>query len=70
MVRSMLTYKTKIDQLKQEKANIKVSYESQLAQYRGHVTNVEHENMMLVHQLKQVEAQVKTSYKNNTIIWW
>ncbi|XP_076450617.1 uncharacterized protein LOC143286749 isoform X2 [Babylonia areolata] len=58
MVRDMLQYKTKIDQLKQEKANLAVTYESNVQKCRNHISTLERENMMLLNQVKKMESQL------------
>ncbi|KAL8593244.1 hypothetical protein ACOMHN_009898 [Nucella lapillus] len=58
MVRDMLQYKTKIDQLKQEKANLAATYESNVQKCRNHISTLERENMMLLNQVKKMEAQL------------
>ncbi|XP_025082021.1 uncharacterized protein LOC112556836 isoform X3 [Pomacea canaliculata] len=58
MVQEMLQYKTKIDQLKQEKTNLTVTYENNLQKCRNHISRLERENMMLLNQVKKMESQL------------
>nr|KAG5714787.1 hypothetical protein BaRGS_000275 [Batillaria attramentaria] len=58
MVRDMLQYKSKIDQLKQEKSNLAVTYENNLQKCRNHISTLERENMMLLNQVKKMESQL------------
>ncbi|CAL1535861.1 unnamed protein product [Lymnaea stagnalis] len=58
MVANMLQYKVKIDQLKQENASMKSSYENNLQKYCSHISTLERDNMMLRNQIKKIEAQV------------
>ncbi|XP_055869443.1 uncharacterized protein LOC106072418 isoform X2 [Biomphalaria glabrata] len=58
MVANMLQYKVKIDQLKQENASMKTSYENNLQKYCSHISSLERDNMLLRNQVKKMEAQV------------
>ncbi|KAH9523976.1 hypothetical protein Btru_047720 [Bulinus truncatus] len=58
MVANMLQYKVKIDQLKQENASMKTSYENNLQKYCTHISTLERDNMLLRNQVKKMEAQV------------
>ncbi|KAK3082761.1 hypothetical protein FSP39_004607 [Pinctada imbricata] len=58
MVTNMMQYKTKIDQLKQEKSSLSVTYESNLSKYRSHIGNLERENMMLMSDIRRYENQM------------
>ncbi|KAI8776281.1 hypothetical protein BgiBS90_023437, partial [Biomphalaria glabrata] len=57
MVANMLQYKVKIDQLKQENASMKTSYENNLQKYCSHISTLERDNMLLRNQVKKMEAQ-------------
>ncbi|CAH1789935.1 unnamed protein product [Owenia fusiformis] len=56
MVRGMLTYKTKVDQLKSEKQKLASTYENSITKCRSHISNLEHENMLLITELKKMES--------------
>ncbi|GFS18751.1 Nck-associated protein 5 [Elysia marginata] len=58
MVANMLQYKAKIDQLKQENASMKTSYESNLQKYCSHISSLERDNMLLRNQVKSMETQI------------
>ncbi|XP_046542915.1 uncharacterized protein LOC124253232 isoform X2 [Haliotis rubra] len=58
MVRNMLQYKSKIDQLKQEKSNLSITYETNLQKYSSHISTLERENMVLLNEVKKLEAQL------------
>ncbi|XP_064598006.1 uncharacterized protein LOC135464511 [Liolophura sinensis] len=57
VVQNMMQYKTKIDQLKQEKSSLAVTYESNLQKYRSQMNCLERENMMLLNEVKKKESQ-------------
>ncbi|XP_041373996.1 serine-rich adhesin for platelets-like [Gigantopelta aegis] len=58
MVRSMLQYKVKIDQLKQEKTNLAATFEVNLQKSQSQISELERENMMLLNQVKKLESQM------------
>ncbi|XP_071101119.1 serine-rich adhesin for platelets-like isoform X3 [Haliotis cracherodii] len=60
MVRNMLQYKSKIDQLKQEKSNLSITYETNLQKYSSHISTLERENMVLLNEVKKLEAQLSS----------
>ncbi|KAL5005740.1 hypothetical protein ScPMuIL_016898 [Solemya velum] len=59
-VRNMMEYKSKIDQLKQEKSSLLLTYENNLQKYRAHIGNLERENMVLLNGVKKLESQVNS----------
>ncbi|GLH01727.1 Uncharacterized protein GBIM_07797 [Gryllus bimaculatus] len=56
IVRSMLQYKSKAEQLKQEKTTLTVAYETRLHQIHGAVAKLGLENDALKQQLRSLEA--------------
>ncbi|XP_033727874.1 LOW QUALITY PROTEIN: uncharacterized protein LOC117317251 [Pecten maximus] len=56
-VRNMMQYKSKIDQLKQEKSSLSVTYENNMHKYRNHISTLERENIMLLNDVKRFESQ-------------
>ncbi|XP_005109438.2 uncharacterized protein LOC101859276 [Aplysia californica] len=58
VVANVLQYKTKIDQLKQESASMKTTYENNLQKYCNHLSTLERDNVMLMNQVKKMEAQL------------
>ncbi|CAI9718219.1 Hypothetical predicted protein [Octopus vulgaris] len=61
MVSSMLHYKSKVEQLRQERFNLSVTYEENLQQYRLQVSKLERENMMLLNDYKKLQTQCYSS---------
>ncbi|GAB1598934.1 uncharacterized protein LOC115232532 [Argonauta hians] len=61
MVSSMLHYKSKVEQLRQERFNLSVTYEENLQQYRLQVSKLERENMMLLNDYKKLQSQCYSS---------
>ncbi|KAL3854421.1 hypothetical protein ACJMK2_013691 [Sinanodonta woodiana] len=59
-VQGMMQYKTKIDQLKQEKASLTATYENNLQKHRTHLSDFERENMMLLNEVKKLESQLNS----------
>ncbi|KAK3593472.1 hypothetical protein CHS0354_036996 [Potamilus streckersoni] len=59
-VQGMMQYKTKIDQLKQEKASLTSTYENNLQKHRAHLSDFERENMMLLNEVKKLESQLNS----------
>ncbi|XP_056012912.1 serine-rich adhesin for platelets-like isoform X5 [Ostrea edulis] len=70
MVKSMMQYKTKIEQLKQEKSSLSITYESNLQKYRSYISNLERENMMLLNDVKRFETQMdgKTDERSKLLL--
>ncbi|XP_060571450.1 serine-rich adhesin for platelets-like isoform X3 [Ruditapes philippinarum] len=58
MVHEMIQYKSKIDQLKQEKSSLSTTYESNIDKFKGHITDLERENMVLLNEVKKLESQM------------
>ncbi|XP_064647246.1 uncharacterized protein LOC135500027 isoform X2 [Lineus longissimus] len=58
MVRSMVQYKMKLDQLKQEKANLTVTYEDHIDKYKTQISNLEQENMLMMNKIRKMESQL------------
>ncbi|KAL4217378.1 NCK-associated protein 5 [Mactra antiquata] len=58
MVQDMLQYKSKIDQLKQERSSLSSTYESNIEKFKGHITDLERENIMLLNEVKKLESQI------------
>ncbi|XP_060068750.1 uncharacterized protein LOC132548870 [Ylistrum balloti] len=56
-VRNMMQYKSKIDQLKQEKSSLSITYENNMHKYRNHISTLERENIMLLNDVKRFESQ-------------
>ncbi|XP_052813736.1 mucin-4-like isoform X2 [Mya arenaria] len=59
-VREMVQYKTKIDQLKQEKSSLNTTYEANVEKFKGHITELERENMVLLNEVKKLESQMSS----------
>ncbi|XP_061189182.1 uncharacterized protein LOC133197251 isoform X2 [Saccostrea echinata] len=70
MVKSMMQYKTKIEQMKQEKSSLSITYESNLQKYRNYISNLERENMMLLNDVKRFETQMdgKTDERSKLLL--
>ncbi|XP_050418591.2 uncharacterized protein LOC126831974 isoform X2 [Patella vulgata] len=66
-VQSMLQYKTKIEQLKQEKTNLASTYESSIQKHRNHISKLERENIMLLNQVKKLESQLNTKSEGGSL---
>lgn len=66
----MMQYKTKIEQLKQEKSSLSITYESNLQKYRSYISNLERENMMLLNDVKRFETQMdgKTDERSKLLL--
>ncbi|XP_074662854.1 uncharacterized protein LOC141915274 [Tubulanus polymorphus] len=58
VVQNMLQYKNKLDQIRQEKANLTFTYEEQLQRYQSQICNLEQENMLLMNEVGKLETQV------------
>ncbi|XP_053386400.1 serine-rich adhesin for platelets-like isoform X2 [Mercenaria mercenaria] len=58
MVHEMIQYKSKIDQLKQEKSSLSTTYEANIDKFKSHITGLERENMMLLNEVKKLESQM------------
>ncbi|OWF35483.1 uncharacterized protein LOC110442883 isoform X2 [Mizuhopecten yessoensis] len=56
-VRNMMQYKSKIDQLKQEKSSLSITYENNMHKYRNHISTLERENILLLNDVKRFESQ-------------
>lgn len=65
-----MQYKTKIEQLKQEKSSLSITYESNLQKYRSYISNLERENMMLLNDVKRFETQMdgKTDERSKLLL--
>ncbi|XP_052235048.1 microtubule-associated protein futsch-like isoform X2 [Dreissena polymorpha] len=60
VVQDMRQYKSKIDQLRHEKTSLSSTYETNLQKFKGHITDLERENMVLLNEVKKLESQMSS----------
>ncbi|XP_022250925.1 nck-associated protein 5-like [Limulus polyphemus] len=59
MVKNMLQFKSRIDQLKHEKSSLALAYESKMRKYQTCLASLEKENLMLLNELRSLEGSNK-----------
>ncbi|XP_022253776.1 uncharacterized protein LOC106469528, partial [Limulus polyphemus] len=59
MVKKMLQFQTRIDQLRHEKLSLALAYESKIRKYQTCLTSLERENLLLLNELCSLEASNK-----------